>query len=54
VSFSNLKVVKKKPTKFTKIMPHLNFQKNAFGTKKNWKKKEKLELIWTYENMVIF
>jgi hypothetical protein len=35
-------------------MPHLKLLKTyAFGTKK-LKKKQKLQLIWTYENMVKF
>jgi len=35
-------------------MPHLKLSKNyAFGTKK-LKNKQKLQLMWTYENMVKF
>jgi hypothetical protein len=35
-------------------MPHLKRSKTyAFGTK-NLKEKQKLQLIWTYENMVKF
>jgi hypothetical protein len=33
MSFLNLKVLKGKPTKFLKIMPHLNFQKICFWDK---------------------
>jgi hypothetical protein len=49
-----LEVIKGKPTKFIKIMSHLKLSKAyALGTKK-LKNKQKLQLIWTYENMVKF
>jgi hypothetical protein len=52
--FFNLEVLKGKPTKSTGIMPHLKLSKTCvFGTKK-LKRKQKLRLIWTYENMVKF
>jgi len=36
-------------------MPHLKvFKKNAFRTKLIGKKKQKLQLLWTYEDMVKF
>ncbi len=35
------------------IAPCKTFKKYAFGTKK-LKNKEKLQIIWTYENMVKF
>jgi hypothetical protein len=54
MSFLNLKVLKGKLTKFLGIMPHLKLSKTyAFGTKK-LKNKQKMQLIWTYENMVKF
>jgi hypothetical protein len=34
--------------------PFKIFKKYVFGTKKLMKKKQKLQLIWTYENMVKF
>ncbi len=54
MSFFNLEVLKGKPTKSIKIMPRLKISK-----KKNWEKNIekiiiKLQLIWTYENMVKF
>jgi hypothetical protein len=52
--FFNLKVLKGKPTKSKGMMPHLKLSKTyAFGTKK-LKNKQKLHLIWTYENMIKF
>jgi len=54
MSFFNLEVLKGKPIKFIKIMPHLIFLKTyVLGTKKIEKQKKK-KLIWTYENMVKF
>jgi hypothetical protein len=54
MSFFNLEVVKGKPTKSIKKMSHLKLSKTyVFGTK-NLKKKQKLQLLWTYENMVKF
>jgi hypothetical protein len=54
MSFFDLEVSKEKPIKFKRIMPHLKLsKKNVFGTKK-LKKNQKLQLIWTYENMVKF
>ncbi len=53
-SFFDMEVLKGKPTKSKGIMPHLEFSKTyVFGTKK-LKNKQKLQLIWTYENMVKF
>jgi hypothetical protein len=50
----NLEVLKGKFTKFVWIMPHVKLSKTYdFGTKK-LKNKKKLQLIWTYENMVKF
>ncbi len=55
MSFFNLEVLKEKPTKFIGIMPHLKVSKKyAFRTKLIEKKKQKLQLIWTYEDMVTF
>ncbi len=53
MSFFNLEVLKRKLTKSIKIMPHLKFSKNRFWDKKI-EQKQKLQLIWTYENMVKF
>ncbi len=54
MSFLNLEVLKGKPTRFLKIMPHLKLSKNMFLEQKKLKKKKELQLIWTYENMVKF
>jgi hypothetical protein len=54
MSFFNLEILKGKPTKYLGIFPHLKLSKTySFGTKKS-KNKQKLQLIWTYENMVKF
>jgi hypothetical protein len=47
MSFFNLEVLKEKPIKSKGIMPHLKLSKNL-------KNKQKLQFIWTYENMVKF
>jgi hypothetical protein len=52
MSFFNLEVLKGKPTKSIKIMPHLKLSKTYF-LEKNIEKK-KMQLIWTYKNMVKF
>jgi hypothetical protein len=45
MSIFSLKVLKRKPTKFFKIMPHLKLLKTyAFGTRK-LKDKQKMQLI---------
>jgi len=51
MSFFNLEVLKGKPTKSIKVMPHLKLSKKWFWDKKFEKKKK---LIWTYENMFKF
>jgi hypothetical protein len=52
--FFNLEVPKGKPTKSIWIMtPSKTFKKYAFETKK-FKNKQKLQFIWTSENMVKF
>jgi hypothetical protein len=54
MSFLNLEVLKGKPTKFLRILFHQKLSKTyVFGTK-NLKNKQKLQLIWSYENMVKF
>jgi hypothetical protein len=54
MSFLNLEILKEKPTKSIGIMSHLKLSNAyAFGIKK-LKNKQKLYLIWTYENMVKF
>jgi hypothetical protein len=54
MSFSNLEGLKEKPTKSILMMPHVKLSRTyAFGTKK-LKNKQKLQLIWTHENMVKF
>jgi len=54
MSFFNLENPKKKPKKFKGIMLDLQLSKKyVFGTKK-LKKRQKLQFIWTYENMVKF
>jgi hypothetical protein len=54
MSFFNLEVLKGKPHKFQKNnAPSKTLKKYVFGTKK-FKNKQKLQLIWTYENMVKF
>jgi hypothetical protein len=53
MSFLNLEVLKGKPTKSIKIMPHLKLSKNIFWDK-TIEKQTNLQLIWTYENMVKF
>jgi hypothetical protein len=35
-------------------MAYVKLSKNMFLEQRNWKKKQKLQLIWTYENMVKF
>jgi hypothetical protein len=45
--------LKGKPKKSIKIMPSLKLSKYVFGTI-SLKNKQKLQLIWTYENMVKF
>jgi hypothetical protein len=42
VSFFNLKVLKRKPTKSKGIMPHLKLSKNMFLGQKKIKNKQKL------------
>jgi hypothetical protein len=54
MSFFNLEVLKRETHKVHRNNdPFKNFKKDAFGTKK-LKNKQKLQLIWTYENMVKF
>jgi hypothetical protein len=54
MSFFNLKFKKKKAHKVKMHNdPCTGFKKYAFGTKK-LKTKQKLQLEWTYENMVKF
>jgi hypothetical protein len=52
--FFNLDVLKGKPTKSIGIMPHLKLSKSMFLGQRNFlkNKKQKLQLIWIYENMV--
>ncbi len=47
--FFNLEVLKKKPTKSIRIMPHLELSKTCVFRTKKLKRKIKLQLIWTYE-----
>jgi hypothetical protein len=54
MSSFNLEVLKGKPTKSIGIMPHLKLSKNMFFVQRNGKTNRKLQLIWTYENMVKF
>jgi uncharacterized protein YlbG (UPF0298 family) len=53
--FFNLEVLKGKSTKFVWIIAHLKLSKTMydFGTI-FYKNKQKLQLIWTYENMIKF
>jgi hypothetical protein len=51
--FLNLEVLKGKSTKSIYNERCKVLKKYAFGTKK-LKNKQKLQLIWTYENMVKF
>jgi hypothetical protein len=53
MSFFNLEVLKGKPTKSIKTMPYLKISKNMILGQKI-SKKQKLQLIWTYENMIKF
>jgi hypothetical protein len=53
MSFLNLKVLKKIPQIHKNNAPFKTFKKYAFGTKK-LKNKQKLQLVWAYENMVKF
>jgi hypothetical protein len=54
MSFFNLEILKGKLEKFEGIMPNWKLFKNyAFGTKK-LKSKQKLQFMWTSENMVKF
>jgi hypothetical protein len=50
----NLGILKRKPTKSKGLMPHLKLSKTYDFWKKKLKNKQKLQLIWTYENMVKF
>jgi hypothetical protein len=52
MSFFKLEVVKGKPTKSIGIMPHLKLSKTYIFGIKNLKNKQKLQLVWIYENMV--
>jgi len=55
MSFLNLKVLKGKTRAMSKrITPHLKFSIFFFLKQKNLKNKQKLQLIWTYENVVKF
>ncbi len=45
---------KKKPIKSKEIMPHLKISKKMLLGQCFWKTKQKVQLIWTYENMVKF
>jgi len=54
MSFFDLEVLKRKPVKSKGIMPHLKLSKNMFLGPKKLKSKQKLQLIWTYKNMVKF
>ncbi len=53
MSFFNLEVLKGKLKVHKNIAPFNTFKKYDFRTK-NLKTKQKLQLIWTYENMVKF
>jgi hypothetical protein len=46
--------LKRKPIKFKRIMAHLKLSKTHFFGPKKLKNKQKLQFIWTYENMVKF
>jgi hypothetical protein len=50
----DLEVLREKHIKSKGIMPHLKLSKNMFLGPKKLKKKQKLQLIWTYRNMVKF
>jgi len=54
MSFLNLEVLKGKPTKSIKIMPCLKLSKTYFWEKNIENLIIKLQLTWTYENMVKF
>jgi hypothetical protein len=54
MSFLNLEVLKGKPKKLIKIMPCLKLSENMLLGQKKMKNKQKLQLIWIYENMVKF
>jgi hypothetical protein len=54
MSFFDLEVLKEKPIKSIGIMPHSKLSKNMLLDKKIEKKKQKLQLIRIYENMVKF
>jgi len=54
MSFLKLEILKGKPIKSIKIMPHLKLSKTYVSRTKLLKKKQKLQLIWTYENMAKF
>jgi len=54
MSFLNLKGLKGKCTKSKGIMPHLKLSKTYVFRTKKLKNKQKLQFIWTYENMVKF
>jgi hypothetical protein len=53
MSFLNLEVLKGKPTKFLRIMPHLKLSKHMF-LKQKIEKQTKIATHWTYETMVKF
>jgi hypothetical protein len=53
MSIFNLEILKEKPTKSKIIVPHLKLSKKSFYDKEI-EKKQKLQLIWTYKNMVKF
>jgi len=48
-----MEVLKGKPIKSIGLMPHLKLLKTMFLGQK-LRNKQKLQLIWTYENMVKF
>jgi len=55
MSFFNSEILKGKPTKFLRIMPHLKISKNMFLEQKIWKKKKNynsygLMKIWSNFN----
>jgi hypothetical protein len=52
MSFFDLEVPKEKPIKSKRTMPHLKHSKTYVSGTMFLKNKQKLQLIWTYENMV--
>ncbi len=57
VSFFDLEVLKRKPTKSKGVMPHLKLSKNILLGQGNWRTNKKIAThmnLWTYENMVKF